>query len=81
MINQISTESRGAYPLLVVEHEIALVALVVAIATFVSVHPILRLFWAAIAAVLFCRQLRCAYTNRTDNAANQVGVSALKGKH
>ena len=61
---------------------IALAALVIAIATFVTVNPMLRLFWAEIAAILFRGPLRCAYTDRTENAANQVKVvSVLKGKH
>ena len=42
----------------------------------------LRLLWAAIAAILFRGPLRCSYTDRTEDAANQVKVvSALKGKH
>ena len=61
---------------------IALAALVIAMATFLTVNPMLRLFWAAIAAILFRGPLRCAYTDRTENAAIQVKVvSALKGKH
>ena len=61
---------------------IALVASVVAIATFVTVNPMLRFLWAAIAAILFSGPLRCSYIDRTEDAANQVKVvSALKGKH
>ena len=82
MINQISTVARGAHPLSVVALAIALAALVIAIATFVTVNPILRLLLAAIAAILFRGPLRCSYTDRTEEAANQVKVvSALKGKH
>ena len=41
----------------------------------------LSLLWAATAAVLFCGLLRCSYTDRTENVANQVTVvSALMGK-
>ena len=65
VINQISTVARGAHPLLVVALAIALVALVVAIATFVTVNPMLRFFWAALAAILFCGPLRCSYIDRT----------------
>ena len=79
-INQISTVARGSHPLSVVALAIALVALVVAIATFVTVNPMLRFFWVAIAAILFRGPLRCSYIDRTD-AGNQVKVvSALKGK-
>ena len=79
MINQISTVARGAHPLLLVPLAIALAAFVIAIATFLTVNPMLRLFWAAIAAILFRGPLRCTYTNRTENAANQVKVvCALK---
>ena len=46
VITQINTKSRGFYLLSVVELAIALVALVVAIATYVSVNLILRLFWS-----------------------------------
>ena len=61
---------------------IALVALVVAITTFKSLNHMLRLFYAAITAVLLRGPLRCAYINSTENVANQVNfVSALKGKH
>ena len=34
----------------------------------------LRLFRAAMAAVLFCEVQQCAYTNRTKDAANQFKV-------
>ena len=78
VINQISTVARGAHPLSVV----ALAALVIAITTFVAVNPMLRLLWAAIAAILFRGPLRCSYTDRTEDSANKVKiVSALKGKH
>ena len=80
-INQISTVARGAHPLLVVALAIALVALVVAIATFITVNPMLRFLWAAIAAILFRGPLRCFYTDRTEDEVNRVTVvSALKGK-
>ena len=52
VINQISIVARGAHSLSVMALAIALVALVVAIATFVTVIPILRLLWAAIADIL-----------------------------
>ena len=82
VINKISTVARDAHPLSVVALAIALVALVVAIATFVTVNPMLRFLWAAIAAILFHGPLRCSYIDRTEDAANQVKVvSALKGKH
>ena len=82
VINQISTVARGAHFLLVVALAIALVALVLAIATFVTVNPMLRFFWAAIAAILFRGPLRCSYIDCTEDVANQVKVvSALKGKH
>ena len=70
VINQISTVARGAHPLSFVALAIALVALVVAIATFVTVNPMLRLLWAAIAAILSRGPLRCSYTDRTEDAAN-----------
>ena len=82
VINQISTVTRGAHPLAVVALAIALVALVVSIATFLTVNPMLRLMWATIAAILFRGPLRCVYKDTTEDAANQVKVvSALKGKH
>ena len=82
VINQISTVARGAHPLSVVALVIALAALVIAIATFVTLNPMLRLLWAAIAAILSRGPLRCSYTDCTEDAANQVKVvSALKGKH
>ena len=82
VINQISIVARGAHSLSVMALAIALVALVVAIATFVTVIPILRLLWAAIADILSSWPLRCFYTDRTEDASNIVeGVSALKGKH
>ena len=81
VINKIITVSRGAYVLKIVALAIALVALVVAIATFVSVNPILRLFREAMAANLFNKLLRYTYTDRTEAAANQVKVvSAIKRK-
>ena len=81
IISQIITVARGAHPLSVVALAIALVALVVAIATFVTVNPMLRFLWAAIAAILFRGPLRSSYTDRTEDAANQVKVvNALKGK-
>ena len=71
--------ARNAHPLLVVALAIALVALVVYIATIVTFNPMLRLSWAAMADILFCRPLRCAYKHRTNIAANQVKVvSTLK---
>ena len=82
VINQINTVARGAHPLSVVALAIALVALVVAIATFVTVNPMLRFLWAAIATILFRGPLRCFYIDLTEDAANQVKVViALKGKH
>ena len=56
VINLIPTKSESFYLFSVVEQAIALVALVVAIATFVSVNPILRLFWSATAAKIFVNQ-------------------------
>ena len=80
--NQISIVTKSGHVLSVVALAIALAALVIAIATFVTVNPKLRLLYAAIAAILFCGQLRCSYTDRTEDAANQVKVvSELKGKH
>ena len=74
--------ARGAHPISVVPLAIALVALVVAIATFVTVNQLLRFLCAAIAAILFRGPLRCSYVNRTEDAANQVKVViAQKGKH
>ena len=70
VINQISTVARGAHPLSVVALAIALVALVVAIATFVTVNPLLRFLWTAIAAILFRGPLRCSYIDRTEDAEN-----------
>ena len=82
MINQISTVARGSHPLSVEALAIALVALVVAIATFLTVNSMLRFLWEAIAAILLRGPLRCYYIDRTEDAANQVKVvSALKGKH
>ena len=82
MINQIITVAQGAHPLSVVALAIALVALIVAIATFVTINPMLKFLWAAIAAILFRGPLRCSYIDRKENAANQIKVvSALKGKH
>ena len=82
IINHISTVSQGLHSHSVVALIIALVALVVAIATVVSVKPKLRVFWATMAAFLLRGPLQCAYTDRTEDAANQVKVvSALKGKH
>ena len=61
---------------------IALAALAIAIATFETVNSMLRLLWAAIAAVLFRGPLRSAYTYQSEYASNQVKVlSAIKGKH
>ena len=74
VINQISTVARGAHPLSVVALAIALVALVVAIATFLTVNPMLRFFWATIAAILFRGPQRCSYIDRTEDAENQVKV-------
>ena len=74
--------SLGAHSLSVVALTITQVAIVVAISTIVSVNPILRLFWAAMAAVLFRGPLLCVYIDCTNDAANQVKiVSALKEKH
>ena len=82
VINQISTGSQGAYLLTVVALEIALVALALTIVSFVLVYPILRLFWAAMVAVLFNKPLRCTYTNHIEDAANRVRmVIALREKH
>ena len=82
IINQISTVARGGHPLSVVALAIALVALVVAIATFVTVNPMLRFLWVAIAAIIFRGPICCSYIDRTEDAANQVQVvSALKEKH
>ena len=82
MINQISTFARGAHYLSVAALAIALIALVVAIATFVTVNPTLKFQWAAIAAILIRVPLRCSYIYRTEDAANQVKVvCVLKGKH
>ena len=81
VINQISTESRGFHRLSVVKLARALVVLVVAISTFVSVNPILRLFRAATAAKLLCKPQRYAYTDCTEAAADHVKVvSAIKRK-
>ena len=42
----------------------------------------LRLMWAAIAAILLRGPLRCVYKDNAEDTANQVKVvSALKGKH
>ena len=82
VINQISTVARGSHPISVVALGLALVALVVGLATFVTVNPMLRLFCAAIPAILFNGPLRCSYTDRIEDAANQVKiVNALKEKH
>ena len=83
VINQISTVSRNVHLLIVVALAIALVALAVAaIVSFVSVNPMLQLFLAAMAAVLFCGPLSCTYTDYIEDAANQVKVvSALNEKH
>ena len=82
IINQISMVSQCAHPLTVVALAIVLVALFVTIASFVSVNPMLKLFWVTITAVLFLGSLRCNYTKYIDDAANQVEVvSALRGKH
>ena len=69
VINQISTVAQGAHYILVVALTLALVALVVAKETFVTVNPMLKLFSAAIAAILFNRPLHCSYTDRTEDAA------------
>ena len=74
VINQISTVARGAHPFSVVALGIALAMLLIEIATFVTVNPMLRLLWATIAAILFRGPLRCSYTDRTKNVANQVKV-------
>lgn len=58
VINSLSTEARGAHPLSVVALAIVLVSLVVAIATFITVNPMLKLLWSAVAAILFRDQLR-----------------------
>ena len=82
VINQISTVARGAHPLSVVALAIALAALVIAIATFVAVNSMYRLLWAAVETIFFCGTLLCFYTDRPEDATNQVKVvSALKGKH
>ena len=78
VINQISTVARGAHPLLVVALAMALAALVIAIETFVTVITMLLLCWAAIVVILARRSLRCSYTDRSQNGANQLKVvSAL----
>ena len=82
VITQISTVSRGAYPFSIVSLAIALVALAVAITTFVSLGPMLKLYWAAMKADLFCTPLRYAYTDCIEEPAYQVKVvSVLKRKH
>ena len=82
VIYLISTVSGSLFPFLFVALAIALVAHVMAIATFVAFNPMLILFWAAKTAVLFCGLLRCAYTDCTKAATNQVKVvSALQRKH
>ena len=82
VINQISTVSQGAHPLSVVALAIALVAVIIAIATFVSVHPMLRLVWEATMAVLKRSPLLCAFTKITESAQPELQViTALKGKH
>ena len=64
------------------ELAIALVALVVAIAKFVSVTLIIKLFWAANKADLLCKLLRYTCTDRIEDAAYKVKVvTALKRKH
>ena len=74
--------SRGVHPLLVVALAVALIALAVAIATFVSKNFMLRLFWAAMETVLFRGPLRYTYTDHIKDAANQIKVvTALRGKH
>ena len=60
VINQKSTVARGAHPLSIVGLAITLAALVIAIATFVAVNPMLRLLWAAKAAILFRGRLQCS---------------------
>jgi hypothetical protein len=82
VINQISTVSQGAHPLSVVALAIALVALIIAIATFVTVHPMIRLVWAATVALIKRGPLLCAYNKENDTSSNSVEViTALKGKH
>ena len=82
VINQISTVSQGAHPLSVVALAIALVAVIIAIATFVSVHPMLRLMWEATMAVLKRSPLLCAFSKLTESAQPELQViTALKGKH
>ena len=82
VINQISKVSRSAHHLTVMALAVASVALAVAITSFVSVNPMLILFWTLMETV-FCRgQLRCIYTNHIEDAANQVKVvRGLKAKH
>ena len=58
LLNQICTVARGAHPLSVVALAIALAALIIAIATFIIVNPMLRLLWAAIAAISFRGQTK-----------------------
>ena len=70
-MNQISTVTRGAHPFSVVALAIASAALIIAIATFVTVNTILRLFWAAIAAIPFSRPLRFSYSDHTEDVANK----------
>ena len=82
VINQQSTVARSSHFRSVVALAIVLAALVIAITTFISVIPMLRLLWAAIVAIVHLEPLRCSYTDRTDDAANQVKViNALQVKH
>ena len=81
VINKIGTVARDAHSLSVVDLAIALATLVIAIVTFIDFNPMLRLLWAAIAAILSRGPLCCSYTDLTEDTANEFKVvSALKGK-
>lgn len=66
--------SRGAHSISVVALAIALFALVVQTATFVTFNRMLRLFYAVITTVLLLKPLRCPYSDRIEDAACQVKV-------
>ena len=66
--------SLGFHLLSVVELAITIKALVETVAIIGSVNFMLRLFWAALAIVLFRGLLQYAYTNCTEVAAKQVKV-------
>ena len=81
VVNQISTVSQSAHPLSVVALAIALVVLVIAIGTFVPMNPVLKLFWAALSAVLCRGPLRSAYSDHTGTKPNQVKVVSVLQTH